>query len=212
MSSGSVNSRICGPRKAFTLVELLVVIAIISILAGMLLPALENALNNARSIVCVNNFKQLYLITNEYAEDYDDYIFSSRCQIPGQNSVKNWNYNLYVLGYIGDYSDSGILACPVGSEDGTSWLYHYGANQRICLKENSMRRSEVSNPDGKLLLLDARFYYITDRTTHFPTYCTYRHNNGFNALFVGGSARWLQDVPNEAAGSTSAERIAWWFP
>ena len=64
-------------RKRFTLIELLVVVAIIAILAALLLPALNQARNKARSIACVNNLSSIGKVLALYTEDYNGYILAS---------------------------------------------------------------------------------------------------------------------------------------
>ncbi|MDD5351401.1 MAG: type II secretion system protein, partial [Chthoniobacteraceae bacterium] len=105
-------------HHGFTLVELLVVIAILTILAGMLLPALSETRESARRSECLNNLKQVALGCNLYAGDNEDFFPQSGCFEPADGHTASLDHpvnNRFFGGvnrFFPDYCvDAGIFSC-----------------------------------------------------------------------------------------------------
>ena len=126
---------------SFTVIELLVVIAIIAILAAILLPALQNARDRAKTTNCSSNQKQVGQIFSLYTNDFGSYFVNHDTTSVNRGSLynmhsKGWAWgNLYSLLYAKSApATSRTFACTapanfdvIDNAKETIWSYTYGA-------------------------------------------------------------------------------------
>ena len=179
---------------AFTLIELLVVIGIITILIGLLVPALMQSRNSTRIVLCEQNLRQLGIAIHVYANDFNSHIPMG----PGQ-VIPNFYFSPYMAtnqlqavapsgptfvgqgkvldGYINDPT---ALFCP-GDNDANdvdselakarqnldmfgSYYFRHGAEQDDSRIDSLGRNSEGER--AKVLAMDRNYLPLANRRTN----------------------------------------------
>lgn len=183
-------------RGGWSLVELLVVIGIIALLAAILFPVFARAREKARQTTCLSNLRQLATAATLYSDDYDGY--HTRGQFAPFTGVHTWT------DAIEPYMKSEqITVCPTARRS-AALAFSYGYNisywgagdvldgMHGIQDAMPVHQANVSEPSTTLWIVDFERYWGCGLEFGLEE-PTPRHNEGANAAFVDGHAKWSKE-------------------
>jgi len=154
-------------RRGFTLAELMVVIGIIVVLMAILLPALRNARESARSTQCANNERNIWSAMEAYSVQYDGVL-------PAAPNGDKWSlradtrlayffdaklpHNLEfdhgaIMKYLGSQPQRrATMRCPNAADQTPN--YSYPLNAELNVADGYIRLFQIVRPEHKIIVFE----------------------------------------------------------
>ncbi|OHB44350.1 MAG: hypothetical protein A2Y13_09220 [Planctomycetes bacterium GWC2_45_44] len=177
-------------KAGFTLVELLVVISIIAILLAVLMPSLSKAREQARTVVCRSNQKQIILGANLWAKDNDDWCPGTHWDCPRRLTAElgfpeGMDNPTSLEPYMGASvsKKGGVYVCP----SATGIPFFKWAGNSIALDEREHRATYAIN--GWMASFAAYYTGGTGESPGSPPNPSHYENGKIEYLFLRGETK-----------------------
>ncbi len=197
MARTTHSRRWCGRTNGFTLIEMLVVVAVITILAGLLLPALGKARYKSRVAICLSNVRQIGLASLMYATDNS-----------GRLPPAVWNQQYRQIGLLQPYIPHyNVYTCPARKteEFWPAWFASGPFDGNACTNIAAKQICTYYKANDNATVVGADIATFRDATwvplaldTDWGTPAQ-PHFGGANIVFLDGHAQYMNSV--ELSGS-----------
>ncbi len=202
-TKGTSGGRRIWDGRGFTLIELLVVIVVTAMLAALLLPTIQRAMDASKLTACLANIRQIGSATLLYTADKNGQLprwNAGRGKVPkgssldsggaGSNLDPAWSQALVDAGVIENRSRA--FVCPADKRKDTE--ISYTMNTHVA----DYRLAEIKNASRKILFTERYdnvakrlIYRLSYAGTPGPTGIANNHKGKATFVFVDGHAEIL---------------------